>query len=122
MPFLDTAQLDAMAAGTPELLLPIVIDFEVAGKRQLNDLHGALTEGRFADGKDILHQLKGASGTMGMFRFEQLCRECEDQVGSGQIPPRFAELAPLLLESVAAASSYLQGNPGSTAPPDTPGS
>ena len=112
MPLLDTVQLDAMAAGTPELLLPIVVDFEASGKRQLNSLHAALTEGRFGDGKDILHQLKGASGTMGMLRFEELCRQCEEQVTLGQIPTRFAELAPLLLESVSGAASYLENNPG----------
>lgn len=108
MALLDTAQLDAMAAGTPELLLPIVIDFETNGKLQLNRLHRALVEGRFMDASDILHQLKGASGTMGMIRFEELCRECEGQVGSEQIPPRFADLAPLFLESIASATSYLQ--------------
>jgi hypothetical protein len=30
-------------------------------------------------------------------------------VAAGQIPPRFAELEPLLLESVAGASAHLRG-------------
>ena len=67
-----------MASGRPELLLPIVSDFETHGREQLSNLHAALTQGRLEDGKSILHQLKGASGTMGMIRFEELCRECED--------------------------------------------
>ncbi len=98
-----------MASGRPELLLPIVRDFETHGREQLSNLSAALTEGRLEDGKSILHQLKGASGTMGMIRFEELCRECEEQVAAGQIPPRFAELEPLLLESVAGASAHLRG-------------
>ncbi|HAT20014.1 MAG: Hpt domain-containing protein [Roseibacillus sp.] len=109
MALLDPAQLDAMASGRPELLLPIVRDFETHGREQLSNLSAALTEGRLEDGKSILHQLKGASGTMGMIRFEELCRECEEQVAAGQIPPRFAELEPLLLESVAGASAHLRG-------------
>ena len=55
-----------MASGRPELLLPIVRDFETHGREQLSNLSAALTEGRLEDGKSILHQLKGASGTMGM--------------------------------------------------------
>ena len=106
---LDPAQLDAMAAGRPELLLPIITDFQVHGRDQLTNLHAALTEGRFEDGRDILHQLKGSSGTMGMIQFEALCRECEEQVAAGQVPPRFAELDPLLRESVAGASDHLRG-------------
>jgi len=106
---LDPAQLDAMAAGRPELLLPIITDFQVHGRDQLTNLQAALTEGRFEDGRDILHQLKGSSGTMGMIQFEALCRECEEQVAAGQVPPRFAELDPLLRESVAGASDHLRG-------------
>ncbi|MBI22487.1 MAG: hypothetical protein CMN05_02695 [Roseibacillus sp.] len=109
MALLDPAQLDAMASGRPELLLPIVSDFETHGREQLSNLHAALTQGRLEDGKSILHQLKGASGTMGMIRFEELCRECEEQVTAGRVPPRFAELGPLLLESVAGAGAHLRG-------------
>ena len=98
-----------MASGRPELLLPIINDFQAHGRDQLVNLHTALTEDRFQDGKEILHQLKGSSGTMGMVQFADLCRECEEQVASGQVPSRFAELEPLLLESVASASAHLRG-------------
>ncbi len=98
-----------MASGRPELLLPIVSDFEMHGRGQLSNLHAALTQGRPEDGKSILHQLKGASGTMGMIQFQELCRECEEELTTGQIPPRLAELGPLLLESVAGASAHLRG-------------
>jgi len=106
---LDSVQLDAMASGRPELLLPIVSDFETHGREQLSNLQAALTEGRLGDGRSILHQLKGASGTMGMIQFEELCRECEEELTAGQIPPRLAEFGPLLLESVAEASAHLRG-------------
>lgn len=98
-----------MASGRPELLLPIINDFQTHGQAQLTNLHAALTENRFEDGKEILHQLKGSSGTMGMIQFEALCRECEEQVSAGQVPPRFAELDALLQESVADASAHLRG-------------
>ncbi len=109
MHLLDTAQLDAISSGVPELLLPIVIDFEGSARENLTSIHGALTEGRFADAKGIFHQLKGASGTMGMVQFQDLCRECEEQVAAQMIPPRFAELDPLLLQSVHGACAYLRG-------------
>ncbi len=107
---LDTAQLGAMASGQPGLLLPIIHDFESRGKEQLHQLAAALAENRFDEGKDILHQLKGSSGTMGLARFADLCRECEDQVATDQLPPRLNELVPLLEESVQQAEIYLTSN------------
>lgn len=106
---LDTAQLGAMASGQPGLLLPIIHDFESRGKEQLHQLAAALAENRFDEGKDILHQLKGSSGTMGMARFADLCRECEGQLTTGQLPPRLDDLVPLLSESVAGARAFLEG-------------
>ena len=106
---LDTAQLGAMASGQPGLLLPIIHDFESRGIEQLHQLAVALEENRFDEGKDILHQLKGSSGTMGMARFADLCRECEDQLATGQLPPRLDELVPLLSKSVAGARAFLEG-------------
>lgn len=109
MALLDTAQIDAMASGMPELLLPIVTDFETSGRDSLNALTEALREGRYPDAKGILHQLKGSSGTMGMIQFQELCRECESQVAAQSVPPRYSELGPLLLQSVQGASAYLRG-------------
>ncbi len=107
MALLDTAQLDAMASGVPELLHEIVTDFETSGRASLARLEAALREARFPDAKDILHQLKGASGTMGLIRFQKLCKECEEHVVARTYPPRFEELAPLLTESVQAACAHL---------------
>jgi hypothetical protein len=46
---------------------------------------------------------------MGMVQLQDLCRECEEQVAAQMIPPRFAELDPLLLQSVHGACAYLRG-------------
>lgn len=93
----------------PELLIPIVTDFAAFGEGSLTSLYAALREGRFAEAKDVLHQLKGAAGTIGLLRFRELCIECEHQVVAQTIPPRLAELGPLLTESVEAACNYLNG-------------
>lgn len=106
---LDTEQIDAMSAGVPEVLLPIVTDFLSSGRQSLLQLAEALTTQRFADAKGILHQLKGASGTMGMVQLQALCAECEQHVLAQARPPRVAELPALLEASVDAASRYLQG-------------
>jgi len=109
VPLLDTEQLNAMASGMPELLLPIVTDFQRSGDESLAKLRAALSEGRFADAKGILHQLKGASGTMGLVQFQNLCRECEEQVDAQIVPTRFGELALLLAHSVQGACAFLRG-------------
>lgn len=97
-----------MAAGMPELLLPIVSDFEASGRDSLGKLHTALTEFRYDDAKGILHQLKGAAGTMGLIQFQELCRECEDQVTTHAIPSRFGELGGTMIASLQEAAAYLQ--------------
>ena len=110
MPLLDTEQLDAMSAGMPELLLPIVTDFATSGRESLTALHAALAGDRFPDAKDQLHQVKGAAGTIGLIQFRDLCMECEQHVLAQTVPPRLAELGPLLEESVQAACAYLNGS------------
>ena len=62
---LDHAQLDAMAAGQPGLLLPIVHDFASHGRDQLVTLESTLADNRIEESRGILHQLKGSAGTMG---------------------------------------------------------
>jgi HPt (histidine-containing phosphotransfer) domain-containing protein len=106
---LNTGQIDAMASDMPELLLPIVSDFEASGRESLSKLHRALTEMRYDEAKGILHQLKGAAGTMGMVEFQELCRECEDQIAAHTIPTRFGELGDLMIQSVHGAAAYLRG-------------
>jgi HPt (histidine-containing phosphotransfer) domain-containing protein len=96
-----------MSAGMTEILLPIVTDFSTSGRDSLSHLGDALRASRFAEARDILHQLKGASGTMGLVQFQELCAECEAQVSAEAIPTRLRELVPLLENSVAAATRYL---------------
>ena len=89
------------------MLLPIVTDFASSGRGSLASLDTALAEGRFPDAKDLLHQLKGAAGTIGLIQFRELCIECEAHVVAQTVPPRVAELGPLLTESIQAACTYL---------------
>jgi HPt (histidine-containing phosphotransfer) domain-containing protein len=98
-----------MSAGVPDILLPIVSDFQESGSQSLAKLEAALAARQFAAAKDILHQLKGASGTIGLVRFQEACAQCEQHVVAQVSPPRLPELRPLLDESVAAATSYLRG-------------
>jgi HPt (histidine-containing phosphotransfer) domain-containing protein len=97
-----------MAGGVPAILLPIVADFKTSGLGSIARLETALAERRYPDAKDILHQLKGASGTMGLRQFQELCAECESHVLADTAPPRLAEFRPLLDQSVQAACRDLQ--------------
>jgi HPt (histidine-containing phosphotransfer) domain-containing protein len=106
---LDTGQLEAMAAGAPQALLAIVSDFEASGRKSLAALEGALAHGRWREARDLLHQLKGAAGTIGLSRLREICAECETQVGAETLPTRAGELGALLTESVAAACAHLNG-------------
>ena len=107
---LNHAQLDAMAAGQPDLLLPIVRDFASHGLDQLVNLQATLADNRIEEGRGILHQLKGSAGTMGMARFADRCRECEEQLAGSQDPERLLELASLLQESVVHAIAHLEAH------------
>ena len=98
-----------MAAGAPELLLPIVADFLASGNASLDTLHAALAAGDLPAAQGVLHQIKGASGTMGLLQFRELCAECEGQVKAGSAPARVGELRPLLQQSVEAATQHLGG-------------
>ena len=109
MSLLNHAQLDAMAAGQPDLLLPIVRDFASHGLDQLVNLQATLADNRIEEGRGILHQLKGSAGTMGMARFADRYRECEEQLAGSQDPERLLELASLLQESVVHAIAHLEG-------------
>jgi len=106
---LDHAQLDAMAAGQPGLLLPIVHDFASHGRDQLVTLESTLADNRIEESRGILHQLKGSAGTMGMTQFADICRKCEEQLANNQPPTRLPELASLLQESIDHAIAHLEG-------------
>lgn len=105
---LDHAQLDAMAAGQPTLLLPIVNDFASHGRDQLVILEAALADNRIEESRGILHQLKGSAGTMGMAQFADICRQCEEHLASNQSPSLLPELAPLLQASIEHAIAHLE--------------
>ena len=106
---LDHAQLDAMAAGQPGLLLPIVHDFASHGRDQLVTLESTLADNRIEESRGILHQLKGSAGTMGMAQFADICRKCEEQLANNQPPTHLPELIPLLQESIDHAIAHLEG-------------
>ncbi len=108
MSLLDHAQLDAMAAGQPGLLLPIMHDFALQGRNQLKTLEATLADNQIEESRGILHQLKGSAATMGMAQFANMCQECEEQLGTNLHPQRLPELAPLLQESIDHAVAYLQ--------------
>ena len=110
MSLLDHAQLDAMAAGQPGLLLPIVHDFASQGRNQLATLEATFADNQIEESRGILHQLKGSAGTMGMAQFADMCRECEEQLAINLHPLRLPELAPLLQESIDHAIAYLEGS------------
>ena len=100
-----------MSAGSPDLLLPIVSDFKASAHQYFESLHAALSERKFVEAKGVLHQIKGASGTIGLSQFRDLCAECERAVVAETVPPQLADLPVLLEESITAALAYLNGEP-----------
>ena len=106
---IDHAQLDAMAAGQPGLLLPIVRVFAAHGRDQLVNLEATLADNRIEESRGILHQLKGSAGTMGMAQFADICQKCEEQLANNQPPTCLPELGPLLQESIDHAIAHLEG-------------
>ncbi len=108
---LDTGQLSAMAAGSPELLLPILDDFESSARESLGAIRSALAGNPEPDSRSLLHQLKGSSGSLGLIEFHELCARSEAAARQGApLDPALPDQLEDLLESSArAARHYLQG-------------
>ena len=112
MPLLDTDQLTAISAGVPELLLPILEDFQGTTREALENLRQTLTAGRMQDASSEFHQLKGASGTLGLREFHDRCARYEAEATTALSSDAPDELLILLESSVAAARDFLVQAPG----------
>lgn len=108
MPIIDTTQLTAMATGAVDQFGAILEDFHNTSREALAKLE-ALDEGRFEVAREITHQLKGASGTLGLRDFHLLAAECEQNLKQEVSINReqFTRLQSLLELSVSAARAHL---------------
>lgn len=111
MDYLDREQLGAMAADTPELLLPILDDFHEKSRASLSTLEEVLASGNIEQARSLFHQLKGSSGTLGLRSLHKLCAHFESATKAGDAvdPTIPAQLRGLLDDSVAAARDFLTG-------------
>ncbi len=109
MPLVNTSQLAAMATGAVEQFGAILDDFAETSHHSLAKLE-ALEEGRFEPAREIAHQLKGASGTLGLEDFHLLAAECEQNLKQEVSINReqFTRLQFLLESSVNAARDHLK--------------
>lgn len=109
MPLINTSQLAAMATGAVDQFGAILDDFHQTSLRSLAKLE-ALDEGQFEPAREIAHQLKGASGTLGLEDFHLLAAECEQNLKQQVSIDReqFMRLQFLLESSVNAARDHLK--------------
>lgn len=108
---IDPQQVSAIAAGAPELILDILNDFHTEAKTKLCELSKALAQKDLKSSADLLHQLSGSSGTLGLSDFHQSTKESESQCLSGQHPGEISDSLSLLLEgSVKQACEFLKSN------------
>ncbi len=98
-----------MAAGTPDLLLPILDDFHEKSRTSLTTLEEALAAGNIEQARSLFHQLKGSSGTLGLLSLHKLCAHFESATRAGDVvdPTIPTQLRGLLDDSVAAAREFL---------------
>ena len=99
---IDRTQLEAIAAGEPELVLDILEEFardaaELISKASRMDAPAA---------RKVYHQLLGASGTLGLQGVSQLAREFEISCLDG-VNPLNSALNDLLEESINDARALL---------------
>lgn len=108
MPLIDTTQLAAMATGAVDQFGAILDDFHKTSLESLAKLE-ALEEGEFEVAREMTHQLKGASGTLGLKDFHLLAAECEQNLQREVSINReqFLRLQSLLESSVNAARDHL---------------
>jgi HPt (histidine-containing phosphotransfer) domain-containing protein len=109
MSLINTTQLDAMATGAVEQFGAILEDFHHTSLQSLARLEG-LDEGRFETAREIAHQLRGASGTLGLEEFHRLAAECEQTLKQEVSINRdqFLRLQSLLESSIDAARDHLR--------------
>lgn len=107
MSLIDTAQINSMSGGDPEILLPILEDFASSAETLLSEAAALVKSGQLTAGADRLHQLKGSSGTLGLTAFYEACKVAEAASLSGTIPDLTATRS-LLVDSVAEASAYMR--------------
>ena len=108
---IDGQQLTAISAGAPELILEILADFHAEAKTKLSELSQSLTQKDLKNAAQLLHQLSGSSGTLGLSDFHQSTKESESQCLSDQHPGEISDSLSLLLESsVSKAQEFLRSN------------
>ena len=74
---IDTSQLLALAADTPEVLVPIVEQFHENSVELINSMKEALKNADHPSILSYVHQLKGSSGTLGMVSLYKSCLSLE---------------------------------------------
>lgn len=106
---IDQSQLLALAGDDKSLLLPIVNDFREDGLRLIGQIEHAQGEGDKEQLKRDIHQLKGASGSLGMKSLYALCVDIERMAEDGVSEGCVSELYQQLDGSIQLALSCLDG-------------
>ena len=99
-----------MTAGVPELLLPILDEFETTTRDAIGRLGPILSAGKIRESAPEFHQLRGASGTLGLRDFYERCAQLEGRAAEGDpvAATELVDLLDLLSSSVAAARTFLE--------------
>ncbi|MBK1832022.1 Hpt domain-containing protein [Verrucomicrobiaceae bacterium R5-34] len=105
----DEAQLLALAGNDREMVLAIVADFLEDGRRLIGGVVTAQAAGEEAEVKGYLHQLKGASGSLGMKSLYELCVKMEGLSAVDLSTESLKSLRHQHEQSVQFASSCLRG-------------
>ncbi len=106
---IDPTQLSSIAAGAPDLILQILADFHQESQERLKNLSGTLSNKNLQASGDLLHQLSGSSGTLGLSHFHQQSKAFEAQCLECKHPGNIVEgLSTLLDESVDRARQFLE--------------
>lgn len=106
---LDLPQIDAISCGDPECLLPILDVLAESAPQQITEVQQAVDQGELDRAAQVLHSLKGTSGTFGLEAVHQLCKNLEKSCRKGETP-KVIELQkfPQLFErSIKSARNYL---------------
>jgi len=97
---LEEERLLALAGNDRELLAELVNDFSANSLRQIEEM-----ERDPSSVKSVLHQLKGAGGSLGLRSFYEICLELEQR----KLPPEnWNEFRTHLEDSVSLALDFLR--------------
>jgi len=122
LPGIDVAEALRRTGGNRELLRRILTDFEEQNRTAVCDIRDALARNDRRQGLQIIHTLKGLSGTIAAHPLRATVCELEEQVRENCgiiIPPLLATMEQQLVELSASIRTFVAGEV--TATPDLSG-